>query len=183
MLSTKYDFPFKDSKYSTNNNKGKCVCTCMQNRAIVGRNCLFLCKIELVQGGSLVFLLWRKRKYFFIKMFHKNIFHLNLYNLSCPLCNFLPKGEWNSLTNSLSHLKNRKWQHSHSNPGSLRTGKILQGPTCQEWPSRFTKSLCEFQIPSWWKEWEGEVQSCRMRKLFLRQLKPRLMKFQLSGIS
>lgn len=111
------------------------VFACMQNRAITGWWSCFLFIEE-------------KEYAFSSKMLHRSTFH---WTLTCIIslvqCVMFAKGRVEeSNYRSFSHLRSRKWQHSHSSPVSVKTGKILPGPTRQGWPARFTKGLCKFWI-------------------------------------
>lgn len=186
VLSTKYHFLLK--ALQKKNNKGKCVYACMQNRAIVGGNCLLAYKTEPLQGGGRVFLLCSKRKCFSItiKMLCKSYFPLNfnLDNPCCPVFTFCQGESWGAKKHrSLSHLRSRKGQHSQFAPDSLKT-EIFHRPTCQEWPSCSTKSLVNFWFRSGKRNGKEKtnLKFCCVGKLFPSQLKHRLMKFHLSGI-
>lgn len=151
VLSTKYHFLLK--ALQKKNNKGKCVYACMQNRAIVGGNCVCLHTKQSHYRVGVVFSFYVAKENAFpsqSKCFARVIFHWTLtWIIPVVQCLLFAKARVEERKHrSLSHLRSRKGQHSQFTPDSLKT-EIFHRPTCQEWPSCSTKSLCKFLIPFW----------------------------------
>lgn len=158
----------------------------MQNRAIVGGNCVCLHTKQSYYRVGVAFSFYVAKENAFpseSKCFAKVIFHWTLtYIISLVQCLLFAKGRVECKRWSLSHLRSRKGQHSHSAPDSLKT-EIFHRPTCQEWPPWSTKSL--------WKILDSiPVKGMGRRQIlnsvtwenFPSQLKHRLMKSHFSGI-
>lgn len=135
------------SKHSTNCDKGECVFACRGNRGCyrVG------VKFSFYGGKESAFSSKCWMEYFPLKF--------NLYNLSCPVCNFCQEeSERVRLQKPLPPEKQKP--AAQPLPASLPKG--WEDPPQTYWPRltlSFTKSLCKFIIPFLWKEWEREDKS------------------------
>lgn len=125
-ICIKYHFSIESipqKKKSPTKNKGKCVSACMQNRAIVGGNCVCLHTKQSYYRVGVVFSFYVAKENAFpseSKCSARVIFHWTLTRI-IPLvqCLLLATGRVECKHRSLSHLRSRKGQHSHFTPDSL----------------------------------------------------------------